>query len=284
MVKYSNVIFEEGKKKFLPEVIKKEMPSSYLLVLAKIHKEKKVSTFDVETCDMIESEIPNPDYKEPSPRLKYALKRYRDYYTEWNWINYPKGPKSSQMDDMFEKWAGGKSAIYDWLEIVPFTPSIFITVCPPWTKKDKIRMNEVRTLHSGIKAYLTKCMNGAGYSKWKYVVECGSGGKHLHAHIWAQINPDMEKSMLRNGPKGKNSHIRKGKHQEMLRKYINESAPEGVLGGKWGVNSITSTICRNEELAKDKQLYLIESEKPADHKNLQGHSLDRFFKPIVFET
>ena len=294
MVKNSNVIHEwneNGKieKKFLPEVIKEKMSSSYVLVLSKSSREKKISEFNVETCDMDEQFVPNENYKEPSPRIKYAMKKYQDYYLDWNWVDWPKGPKVSKMDEMFEKWAGGRKEVYRWVEITPHTPSVFVTVCPPW--KNKLPMKNcvasIRALHSGIRKYLDTCMNGAGYSDWSYVVECGSTGRHLHAHIWAKITPDMEKSMLRNGPEGKNSHIRKGKHISTLKAKIEEACPQGGLGGKWGATSVTSTICRTEEIEKDKQNYLVEELKPEDHKNaeIDKECLKHYFvKKNKFET
>lgn len=249
------------------------------LCMRKNNRTKRERRFNVELCDYELFTVPNEDYEKAPPLIQYALKRIDQDMGMMLQLNR-KWDQNVQ-EKHFLRYVDLKT-ILDYLKIVPFTPSVFITVCPPWRVRT-ITADKIRSFRAGIEKYLKECMNGAGYSKWKYVLECGSSGHHLHAHIWAQINPLMEKSMYRNGKEGRNSHIRKGKHLSYLRQKIERSCVEGVLGVKWGDNSITSSMCLNEEVAKDKQLYLIESEKPEDHKNA-SHKHSELFGPFVFET
>lgn len=97
------------------------------------------------------------------------------------------------------------------------------------------------------------------YSKYRYVIECGSDGNHLHTHIVAEINKGMERSVQ--------THINKGNHSIELRKIWDKEMPKGKQGLLKGKYSIQRIMLRNEELVKDKLDYLIEEKKPEGHKN-----------------
>ena len=160
------------------------------------------------------------------------------------------------------KKRGSYKRIGDFMGIIPFSPCVMINISPAWKGKfgkdkltDKLMIKKFQLV---IEKYLHAAHR---YSKWKYVLECGSEGNHLHAHIVAEINPKTEKSAI--------THLNKGNHAVDLRKIWNKNMPkgnEGYLKGKFAVQRI---ILRNEELKDDKLKYLIEEEKPEGHKNLR---------------
>lgn len=220
----------------------------YNEVLKKSSRLTKVKEFDDAKCDFVTHEIHNDNYKEPPPRIKYALKKYYEYNYEWDWVNYPKGPQ--KLDKFFVAWCGGEETIYDYLEIIPFTPSVMINISPDWPDK--------RMLNSKIKALkgiIDDYMKEQWYDKWEYVIENGSDGTHIHAHIVAHMNVNRLKSV--------ESHLKKGNHTQQLKKYAKLKGMEGIIKG----SSVQKVFLRTEELVKDKLLYLHEDTKPEGHKN-----------------
>lgn len=239
-------ILDEGKIKFCPEVIYMKQSDLYSLVLKKKSRTNTISTWSDEACDFVKSQAHNDDYKEPTPRIKYALKKYYDYIAEWDYINWPKGPQN--LDKQFVKWCGGEKEIYDYLEIIPFTPSVMINISPNWGDKPQRA--------SKLKELINSYMSEGWYDKWQYVIECGSEGNHIHAHIVAHMNVQRLKSV--------ESHLRKGNHTRQLQKWSKKI--EGMGGTIEGV-SVQKTILRTEQLVNDKLDYLIEEKKPVGHKN-----------------
>jgi hypothetical protein len=268
MVNNKLKILDAGEIKFCPEVIEMKQQNLYSLVLQKKSRTNIISEWSDESGDFIKHTAHNDNYKEPTPRILYALKKYDEYHSEWDWINYPKGPQ--KLDEKFINWCGGEDNVYDYLEIIPFTPSVMINISPDW-KESKLTTEFGKTVV--LKKIINDYMQEGWYDKWEYVIECGSNGDHIHAHIVAHVNPDRIKSCIDGftykyikGKKVKKntSHIGKCNHVNQLKKYAKKvKGIEGCIKG----NSIQSTILRNETLVDDKLKYLIEEHKPDGHKN-----------------
>ena len=220
-------------------------------------------------------EIRNENYKElqPKSKLKWFIEIkekqiYDSAYMDFDFKNRLKHRKKyetmlkSSWDSFYEE---NKKDICKYLEIdipVPFVTSVMINISPNWKGKfgvdnltDKLMIKKFCQV---IETYL-KASNR--YTKYKYVLECGSGGDHLHAHIVAEFNKSCIKSVT--------THINKGNHTVELRKIWDKIFPEGYVGVCKGKYSIQRIILRVEELRIDKLKYLIENEKPEGHKNLR---------------
>lgn len=154
----------------------------------------------------------------------------------------------------------------------PFQNAVMINISPNWKGKFDLKGVKGKMLtkmfSNVIQEYLESCDR---YTQWKFCLECGGEGNFLHAHIVAEINPKMEKSVI--------THINKGNHKiEIMKKWektISKRYPtypsgivkgsEGLLKGKFSIQRI---LIRNEEMLKDKLDYLIEGNKPDGHQNL----------------
>jgi hypothetical protein len=141
--------------------------------------------------------------------------------------------------------------IAKYYNIMPFTPSVMINISPNWN--GKVIKNKIGKLHTLIKYYMSE----GWYDRWEYVIENGSEGKHIHAHIVAHMNVERIKSV--------ESHLRRGNHTRQLQKWANKI--EGMEGLIEGV-SVQKVILRTEALVNDKLDYLIEEKKPPGHKNI----------------
>jgi len=134
----------------------------------------------------------------------------------------------------------------------PFMPCIMINISPDWKGKTITKLMIKQMKHT-LDTYLKNCNR---YSRWKYVLECGSNGDFLHSHCVAEINKDFEKSVL--------THLAKRNNHQEIKKIWDKKGNQGLLKGKF---SIQSVILRNETLRDDKLEYLIEEKKPEGHKN-----------------
>ena len=170
-------------------------------------------------------------------------------------------------------------SLQDYLGIIPFTPSVMINISPHWQfdtmSKGIFHRFAIELLRRTINSYL-KESGKSRYNYWKFVIECGSEGDFIHAHIVAHVSPDMLRSVI----DGKNSHIAKNNHCIQLKKWWakhlkdqswqkpylkSKKGYEGCLNGKY---SIQRSILRNQQLVEDKLKYLIEEHKPDGHKNM----------------
>jgi len=192
----------------------------------------------------------NESYKEMPKRIKYAMDQVEEemtWYGEGRWTKCWNGRMSYH--------AGNEQVILDYLEIIPFTPSVMINISPDW-KSSKEKMTNTtkgKRLETLIKKYLAESQR---YDYYSYVIENGEDGEHIHAHIVAHINPKISKSV--------NTHLSKGNHTQQLKKYA--KGIKGMEGTIKGVG-VTKTFLRCKELEEDKLDYLIEEKKPEGHKN-----------------
>lgn len=253
----NNTILDEGNNKFFlfneTKMVKYDWMS---LCSAKNSRNVKIQEFCNVKCDMIEREIVNESFKEAPPRIIYANKRSVEYYTEWNWVDWPKGPERDKMNKRFAIWSGGEDVVLGYLDIIPFIPSVMINISPDW-KGQKITTARINDFH----IVITNYMKEGWYSEWKYVLECGGNGDHLHAHIVAKMN---RKGKGKCPDTGKNGHLGKGNHSSQLIKYADKT--KGMKGMLKGVG-INKKFLRTEEILQDTLDYLCESKKPDGHKN-----------------
>lgn len=166
---------------------------------------------------------------------------------------------------------------HKYFNIEKFIPFICINVSPNWQKIDhsgKPSEKKKQVLHTAIRKF-GECSKR--FTELHYVLECGGEGNHLHAHIVAKINPDMEKTVI--------TQMRKGNLSRSFRKFFNQSCKEhefdappkyhetkwyqkegmgGIVEGKFAVQF---SLMRKKEFWQDKLDYLIEDRKPEDHKN-----------------
>ena len=108
------------------------------------------------------------------------------------------------------EWKNKK--ICEFMDVIPFTPSIMINISPDWddTKIDRISTpRKIKFLQNIIESYMAECER---YDKYSYVIENGESGNNIHAHIVAHINPRLSKSV--------ETHINKNKHVYPCRQQI----------------------------------------------------------------
>lgn len=227
----------------------------FALVLKKSDPVTIARTFCNEECDYISNVERNDEYKEPPPIIKYALKKTREqqdmYMTDFAIKNGYKW-NTNESNKYMIRFAGDEKTIYDYLEIIPFTPSVMINISPDWSNIKRSNSNKVTILKTIIDNY----MQEQWYDKWEYVIENGSDGTHIHAHIVAHMNVNRLKSV--------ESHLKKGNHTQQLKKYAKKlKGMEGIIKG----SSVQKVFLRTEEIVNDKLLYLHEDTKPEGHKN-----------------
>lgn len=253
------IVFDEGEKKYVPEPIGTMKGIQYAIlseVYAKARKQKLVRIWDEEACDYKETIEVNEGYKELGGKIRWWINKWdHGDPNTGDCLRTLFGAKYNRLKE--ESWErfyeAEKALIYEYLGRIPFNPAVMINISPDW-KGTKINSLMKKHFEKTIKTYLKE---GNRYSKYKFVLECGSEGDFLHAHIVAEINPDLEKSVM--------THINKGNHVTQLRKaWDKEGYMKGKLKGKY---SIQRVILRTELLRNDKLEYLIEECKPEGHKN-----------------
>lgn len=254
MVKHTNKILDCGKLKMCPEVNMTINKSSFDLFMRS--RNEMIKTQEWIDDRMVTKHSENEFYVESTARTNYAYEKYEEYIKEWDWQNWPKGPDRKKLSERFERWAGGKEALYAHLGIIPFIPSVMINISPDWKGEGFHPTNCTSVKIKVLKEIVENYLKEGWYSKASYVIENGGDGKHIHVHIVAEFSPDRIKST--------NTHLAKGRHTVQLKKYAKHiKGMEGIIKG----TSVHKVFLRTELLVKDKLKYLIEEEKPMGHKN-----------------
>lgn len=243
MVNHKNKILDCGKFKFVPECIEMKKPE----YVYKFENEIK----EMNSC-FHEYEAKKTLYEQGAYDINQLNEMYRSCQmykrNEFLYSFLFETEVNSRVD--FNK-------IAKYYNIIPFTPSVMINISPDWNgegidkRSDKCKIGI-------LKGIIDNYMKEGWYDKWQYVIECGSEGNHIHAHIVAHMNPQRLKSV--------ETHLRKGNHTNQLKKYGNKV--KGMGGIIKGV-SVQKVFLRTEELVKDKLDYLIEDKKPEGHRNLK---------------
>ncbi len=182
--------------------------------------------------------------------VSYWKKEYPQICREWEEIEGNEFLTKFLFLDEVPSSKSEYDAVARYYNVIPFTPSVMLNISPNWG--DECKGRRIQCLKQLVDSYMTE----GWYDKWSYVIECGSEGTHIHAHIVAHMNVTRLKSV--------ESHLRKGNHTRQLQKWSRKI--EGMGGVIEGV-SVQKIILRTEELVSDKLDYLIESKKPQGHKN-----------------
>jgi hypothetical protein len=278
-------ILDEGQLKYCDETNMKKVSEAkkvYRECWRKNLKETRKDNWDPEQGKFREELIRNEGYvpyPEKSKLRWFMIERTKEIETQagigWSFARrvYFQKLEAKMIEQEWERfWEENKEEIYSYLgrEVpIPFNPSVMINISPNW----KGKFNAISEHGSGVDWLTNKLMikkfqiviekylkASNRYSKWKYNLECGGEGNHLHAHIVAEIRPGSYKSVM--------THINKGNHRNEICKIWDQTFPEGYQRVCKGKFSIQRILLRNEELLKDKLKYLIENEKPEGHKNL----------------
>lgn len=186
----------------------------------------------------------NENHKQATGALGMLIKTARDCEE----IATPDRIEQQFLDGL-KAWSISEDDVYLYLGEEKFVPHIFLNISPNW-KGD----GDVHALDLLVDQYMRECNR---FLEWVYIIENGSEGDMIHAHIVGKINPKYEKSTI--------THFNKGNHTRQLKKYANKI--EGIRGKIEGAG-INRMILRTPELIKDKKEYLVEELKPEGHKNL----------------
>jgi hypothetical protein len=250
MVQNTNQILDAGEIKICPEVINMTeiRRIDKLIRRSQLEYIKPDPMWDSDEDDYIHlDEIRNEDYK---PNPNGVAKKWIEADDIMMNPDIAKFQKERILAD-----PNLKKSLYGFLGLIPFNPCVMINISPNWKGKvDPKDYHWQALLADTIQNYLKSCNR---YTKWQYCLECGSDGDFLHAHIVAEINPAIHKSVL--------THINKGNHKyELIKQFKKLKGDEGLLKGKFAVQRI---LLNTETLRDDKLKYLIETNKPDGHQN-----------------
>ena len=234
-------VLDEGKIKYLPECIMSK------------------SSFDPKVLRMMEDEwkryqplIYKSDFTRENVDLsevpEFFLKHHRDVF-----------PILNNQEFVYKKFI-------EWKNIPPFIPFMTLNISPNW--KDGMGAGDDTISQRMLVELIERfAKQNDRFRQCDYVLECGSNGDHLHAHLVLLLNPKFEKTVI--------TQQRKGNLARSLRKLWSDicdkqclierrEACRGVLEGKFAMQF---SLLRKPEFLEDKLAYLVEELKPEDHKN-----------------
>ena len=240
-------VLDEGKIKYVSEV--------YMVPEYVIEFERQMGI-----CRQVVNAIIHGNNDYITTKTREEINEQKELYSKWKEV-----PIVS--DHFFHNSVQQKDykIIARLMGVEPFRPHVMINISPDWKGKFGQDKTVNKLMIKGFRVVIEKYLNSASrYSDWKYVLENGSDGDFLHAHIVAKINHQCEKSVK--------THINKGNHKYELMKHWDKTfkGHEGLLKGKFAVQRI---YLNNETLVKDKLDYLIEEKKPEGHKNYSDLNL-----------
>ncbi len=244
----------KGLKKTLPYYIMPngKMKSWSAYCSCKNSENKWTEKWNEESADFIGVFEPNPDYQEAPGKIRYALKKIRD--EEYMYMQNSMRWTEKIQEERFMRYVGDPEIVWDYLGERPFEPWIMINICPDW--KGPISKQMIEDLERLFNMYMK--IDGF-YSRWMYCLEGGSDGDMLHLHAVCKMGNEPLKSQT-----AAHSHLSHHNHFQQLKKY---SKKIKGLQGKIKGPGIQKVFCMNEEILKDKRLYLREKNKPEGHKN-----------------
>lgn len=250
MVNNTNYILDESENKFLPI---EYMKPDYVIEFER----------QMDICKQVVNAICTGNNDYIKARTREDVEEMNSLYTKWEKVDFVSMHYFHHQGIIPRK---EYKIIAKLMGVEPFRTSVMINISPNWKGKFDLKgvagKAAIKHFKNTIETYLKTCNR---YSKWKFVLECGGDGDFLHAHIVAQINPKIEKSVI--------THLNKGNHKIELMKFWDKEfsytsypakGTEGVLKGKFAVQRI---LIRKEDILADKLNYLIEENKPDGHKN-----------------
>ena len=165
-------------------------------------------------------------------------------------------------NEMFIETFGIKK-ICKYLDITPFNDSLMLNISPKWSEgvEGLSEAGRIKLLKVVIEKFIT---DSGRFSKYKFVIECGKQGDHIHAHCVLELNPQLKKS--NKTWISKHNHIRDFRNiWKRIDKDLELEHPDAVAS-KFAVQSI---LIKNHKLLEDKLNYLIEENKPLSHRNAE---------------
>ena len=204
----------------------------------------------------------NPDFEPPPTCIADFLDEVESFDTTS--VNY------KYRNDMFLQTIG-IDTICDYLGIVPFYDSIMLNISPNWNLEG-LEGIEGKCQIEFLKLIIDKFLDSPRFTKYKYVIECGKSGNHIHAHCVIELNNNMKKS--------NKTWISKGNHLRDLRTIWNKLNNE--CDGGYGDciksrHALQCILIKNKDMLKDKLDYCIEEMKPLSHQNAQHPHLPQVF-------
>lgn len=233
-------VLDEGKIKYLPERIMSK------------------TNFDPKVLRMMEDEWTRYQpliYKNDFTREKvdlsevpeFFLKHHRDVFAILN-----------NQEFVYKKFI-------EWKNIPPFVPFMTLNISPNWSKMNgKPEPWKQDMLVELIERFAKQ---NDRFRQCDYVLECGSKGDHLHAHLVLLLNPKFEKTVITQQRKGNLARSVRKLWSDICDKHLKDSHHEvmrGILEGKF---ALQFSLLRKPEFLEDKLSYLVEELKPEDHKN-----------------
>ncbi len=233
-------VLDEGTIKYLPERIMSKnsfdpkvlrmMEDEWMRYQPLIYK----NDFTREIVDL--SEVP-----------EFFLKHHRDVFAILN-----------NQEFVYKKFL-------QWKKIPPFIPFMTLNISPNWSRMNgKPESWKQDMLVELIERFAKQ---NDRFRQCDYVLECGSNGDHLHAHLVLLLNPKFEKTTITQQRKGNLARSVRKLWKDICDKHLEGSHLEvmgGILEGKF---ALQFSLLRKPEFLEDKLAYLVEELKPEDHKN-----------------
>lgn len=254
----SNLILDEGEKKYLADVI---MEPEHLTAFRDEVRDCKRAYDKYMYWERVF------DRRSHEPRAHHIYDKLDVAQIKSDQDRYERLKSTLPMQYIHEdEWhITDSKKICDHMGVLPFYPCVMINISPNWKGKfdtdGLTNVMMIQKFHEVLEKFISAQTGDLPrWTRWKYALECGKDGNHLHAHMVLEMNPKNIKSIT--------SYINKGQHTIQLRRLWDNIFPvgyHGVLKGKFAVQRV---MIRNRTLLRDKLNYLIEDLKPEDHSNL----------------
>lgn len=223
--------------------------------------------------NMVAREIKHmdPPYNEPNPALDSRIgmkprppkqdgneidRETWEKFEHWNWIGLQ--PYNPKMDEM----------LFRHFNIKPFEPWVMLNISPNWKNK-KITRSKICELKRTFESYLKE----EWYSEWKYVLEAGGNGDHLHLHAVCKMNKERNIKSVR-------THLSKHWKRQVIKHWKDVGGSGGSVQNP-GMQAIIIQGSEGEKILNDKIDYLDEEKKPIGHKNKTPKALEKVLGVLI---
>jgi len=193
---------------------------------------------------------------------------YKRWYNEYETDRMQGWRKTRSEPILFNKLCLD-SEIFDYIDIVPWSQyAVMINISPNW--KGNINKTKIKLIENFYEAMgqLPR------YKNLAYVVECGAEGNFVHGHGVLEFDTaySHKKKIIQHMKSNINKEIKKIwdiEADKLCKRYKDMVLDKGP--------SINRSIITNNDVFRDKLAYLIEDNKPQDHKN-KKHELFPVYK------
>ena len=274
-------ILDAGEKKSIPLYMTKSIKKlQYMEYLKRVNRVKRVSTGQYGKT--IETE--NPDYKEPD-RATYPMiykfttlealpynYRYEinniftydeyEYYKRWKTEWEFEGKKECLFCMLCPK-----EEIYRYCDMIPFEFAVMINLSPNW--KGNVNTTKIKILES----FIDRFSSLPRFKNHAFAIECGEFGDfpHLHAVLEFDLKYMHKKAIYQ--------YMKSNIHAEIRKKWrkVSGEIHKPYIKLLDASVAIHCSIITNNDVFRDKLAYLIEDNKPEEHKNMK-HKLFPIYK------